>query len=363
VSNNPSIPTAQNQGSTPSPGVQNDGGGGAVPPLGSVEIAGTSQTSSTLIAGTGVSLLSTPGGVQINSTAQAGSLSGTLAQRPAVPSTGTGTLYFATDTGVLFIWNGAAWVPYQSSNWSTVLDLDFTAQASQSLAANGNFTIGGLSWQRENAANDRVAMALTNGTGVVIQPTTSDYTVAGGTTRTAPLLWLPLSALNIPSLDWTTGLRVWIAISGETSVADTGHGFFTGVDDNAAGWWPGYGKTASNGFGTRLLRCGNLGSVGGAEGSNGGGAFANNGVPVMRVDVLALYKTQTVMFPASPGTAPWPSPGAILPNVAANNFQASLTPITQAVGAEFGIVLGAFAAGPGDQYRINVTRIRVDAKT
>lgn len=104
-----------------------------------------------------------------------------------------------------------------ASGWQTALDLDFSAQGSQAMGTNGSYTIGGYSWSRQNAASDRVAMALTNGTGLVIQPGTSDYFDA---TRTVPLVRLPLSQLAIPNLSWSTRLRIWAYISADNSAAN-----------------------------------------------------------------------------------------------------------------------------------------------
>lgn len=104
-----------------------------------------------------------------------------------------------------------------ASGWQTALDLDFSAQSSQAMGTNGNYTIGGYTWARQNQASDRVAMALTNGSGLIIQPGTSDYF---DSTRTVPLIRLPLSQLSIPNLSWSTRLRIWAYISADNSAAN-----------------------------------------------------------------------------------------------------------------------------------------------
>jgi hypothetical protein len=63
-------------------------------------------------------------------------------------------------------------------------------------------------------------------------------------------MWLPLSQLNIPNLDWTTSLRIWVYTSEHTisgSNAAGRSGFVMGIDNNPGGnpldfnaintWW------------------------------------------------------------------------------------------------------------------------------
>lgn len=97
-----------------------------------------------------------------------------------------------------------------TGGWQTAVDLDFTAQTTQSLATDGNYTIGGVTWTKQNSATDATPMAVTNGTGLVIKPTGS--TDIQGPTYTAPLLWAPLSSLLPAAADWTTGLRLWLSL-------------------------------------------------------------------------------------------------------------------------------------------------------
>lgn len=111
--------------------------------------------------------------------------------------------------------------------YQTTLDIDFSAQSSQTLSSNTTYTIGGLTWTRQNIANYPAAgngggIAVTNGSGVVITPqATTDY---GTAVRTAPILHLPFSQLSIPNLTWSTRIRVSAFMSADNIAAngDTG---------------------------------------------------------------------------------------------------------------------------------------------
>jgi hypothetical protein len=92
--------------------------------------------------------------------------------------------------------------------WQTAVDIDFTAQANQTLATDTTYTIGGQTWTKINSANDRVAMAVVSGTGLVVKPAANagDYF---GSTRNLPAITLNLSAV-IPGFHWAMPVRVWL---------------------------------------------------------------------------------------------------------------------------------------------------------
>jgi hypothetical protein len=149
-----------------------------------------------------------------------------------------------TGTGFLHVTGGVqdlGAVNVSGGGWQTALDLDFTAETTQTLAPNGNYTIGGLTWKKENSAQEHASMVVTNGTGLVIQPghsggLSAEYgnvpSLGGGSAdRSAPLLWLALSQLGITNLDWTTGLRIWVNVSSQTLSAG-GDGLVWGIDND-----------------------------------------------------------------------------------------------------------------------------------
>lgn len=95
-------------------------------------------------------------------------------------------------------------MPYEHG-WRTRIDLDFTAQANQTLGSDTSYTVGGLTWNKINSANDATAMAIVNGTGLNIIPVANtDYF---NNTRTCPALVLPLQNV-IPKYDLTMGIRL-----------------------------------------------------------------------------------------------------------------------------------------------------------
>jgi len=55
-------------------------------------------------------------------------------------------------------------------SWQTLLDVDFTNEANQTLSTDTTFSIGGWTWTKGNSANDVTAMSLQNGVGLVCCP-------------------------------------------------------------------------------------------------------------------------------------------------------------------------------------------------
>lgn len=101
--------------------------------------------------------------------------------------------------------------------WHTALDLDFSSQASQTLSADGTYTIAGKTWTKYNSTNDNVAMAIVNGSGLVIQPKSASD--AWKTSWTTPGLKIPLQML-IPNVTLDTPLRMTLYVSSENRAAN-----------------------------------------------------------------------------------------------------------------------------------------------
>ena len=141
----------------------------------------------------------------------AGCMSGPAGGGASIPTCPTGQFVTTVDGGQ----PGCA-TP-AGGGWITAMDLDFTTEASQSLATDGTYTIGGKTWTKINSSGDRVAMALTNGVGLVIQPTQSpDYWQS---TRTIPAITLPLTSA-IAGVGPDTPVRVWLYASANNWAAN-----------------------------------------------------------------------------------------------------------------------------------------------
>jgi len=100
--------------------------------------------------------------------------------------------------------------PAGAGGFVTILDVNFSAQPSQTLNVDGDYTIAGVTWTKINSANDRVAMALTSGSGLIIQP--AQTTAYLGVTRTLPAILTNISVLD-PSFSLGSHLRAWFYIS------------------------------------------------------------------------------------------------------------------------------------------------------
>jgi len=241
--------------------------------------------------------------------------------------------------------------------WVTVMDLDLTTSGTQSINADGNYTIGGFSFKKENSAQDRIAMALTASTGLVIQPTTSAYTNAS---RTAPLLWVALSQFGIVDLDVTTKFRVYVSVSATSGDGTSGDFTFAGLDSDstAMAWWFQRGNNGSSG----QLKVGvrNSGGDTGTNSTLSGGYGASN--VTTRLDIPQLngaVQQAAAYIGVAPSGSGFPTTvqGQSSQQVA---LGASTNMGFSNLSTGLGFVIGAAAANGTDHYSTTITRIRLD---
>lgn len=110
-----------------------------------------------------------------------------------------GVAQAADDLAIARVQTGA------TAGWITAYDCDFTTQSNQTLSPDGDYTVCGKTWSKEASAGDGTAMAVTNGSGLVIIPAQTPDLTAG--TRTAPRLHLPISSV-ISGFSASTPIRV-----------------------------------------------------------------------------------------------------------------------------------------------------------
>jgi hypothetical protein len=87
--------------------------------------------------------------------------------------------------------------------WHTLLDMDFSAQTTQTFTGDGNVTIGGVVFVVENFGNQYsgTSMGVTNGSGLRLPCQASGAAYEGASGRVAPLLRFPFTASvinNVP---------------------------------------------------------------------------------------------------------------------------------------------------------------------
>lgn len=125
-----------------------------------------------------------------------------LASAPAVSPSGRARLFFNTATGQLEASGaGGAFAPVGGSAslaWSTIYDLDWSAQGSQNIKTNQNYTVDGKTWTTENGANSNT-FDITNGTGLVFTSISGNTANYVNNIRTATLFRVDLSSL-VPDL-------------------------------------------------------------------------------------------------------------------------------------------------------------------
>lgn len=231
--------------------------------------------------------------------------------------------------------------------WTTALDLDFSAQDSQTLSANQSYTIGGYSWTKFNSANDSTAMAVTNGSGLVIVPAQStDY---NGATRTTPGLRLPLSSF-MAAADYGMSLRVMAYVSASNEGANY-DGFRVGIDSGSAvfGYMAYRGRTTiGNGFSTHIQ----------VNSANPG--YQNKAVTLGASNNCVMVEIPKLGYPEllvrhGQYSSGWPTVWT-----SASSYAALSTDLATFTLADMGLVIGAQRAGSVTAYSVTVARLRVD---
>lgn len=105
--------------------------------------------------------------------------------------------------------------------WVVAREIDFTTLPNQSFAADGDYTIDGVTWTVVNKAN-ATSMGIVGGTGLVIACSAANTAYAGAT-RTAPIVRAPFSAF-LPSMGNNPRVRILaqVAISGANGGNEAG---------------------------------------------------------------------------------------------------------------------------------------------
>lgn len=268
--------------------------------------------------------------------------------------------YLTRDATGTLAWGTPAGTATGGGGWTTILDLDFSAQATQAMATDGNYTIAGLTFSRQNAASDATAMALTNGSGLVIQPiAATDYFNA---TRTLPLVRLTLSQLGIPNLAWSTGIRIWAYVSTAVYSANYDNSLIALDGDNTnfvCASLRGYGAAAP-GLTTRKIVAG--ATVGGQINQP---PAANNNVQCLVIPHIGGPEFFNIFGEYSGG---WPADSAMpyaggITDTTGFTIQPSGTLVGPDVPGVYGIVLGAIRAGSGTALSVTFARLRVDYRS
>lgn len=99
--------------------------------------------------------------------------------------------------GNVLSYNGSSWVA--GSGWATLYDVDFSAQPTQDMLADGNYVIGGLTWAAVGGATFS-QRGVINGSGLRMTTTAVGSQLGPGAQRTAGYIHVPMTTL-LPSFD------------------------------------------------------------------------------------------------------------------------------------------------------------------
>ncbi len=102
------------------------------------------------------------------------------------------------------------------AGWLTATRTDFTSLGTIALTTDGPYTINGLTWTKENSANDASPMVI-NSNGLVITPAYS--TNLSGSTRTLPCLYTSIVAM-IPGIGLSSPIRGTVYVKTQNAAAN-----------------------------------------------------------------------------------------------------------------------------------------------
>lgn len=145
-------------------------------------------------------------------------------------------------------------LPSASLPWITALDLDLTTQGNQTINVDTTYSIGGLTWTKINTSGDSSPMTLTNGSGLIITPTSAAN--IGSSTFSAPALRIPITSI-IPNFTLNMPIRMWIFVSSDNAAANF-DGVYWGTFVSGSGIANQYtisgykGFASSSGWGSQL---------------------------------------------------------------------------------------------------------------
>ena len=132
---------------------------------------------------------------------------------------------------------GPAWVAASdagggNSGWITDLDLDVTAQSTQTFGSDGTYTVAGnANWRKINSAGDATPLVLTNGVGIVVTPASA--TEMTGTTYNAPWIGVQLASL-ISGFHGMMPLKFCVHITANNVAANYDNALFGAAVYNSA---------------------------------------------------------------------------------------------------------------------------------
>ena len=251
------------------------------------------------------------------------------------------------------------------AGWTTIVDVNFAGEASRTLSTDGNYTIAGLVFKKENSANDATPMALVSGQGLVVQPVAA--TDVNGGTRTAPMLFLPFSSIGGATLDEGTLIRVLVAIPSDTLAADSFASFeneVVGVGADGSNVWT-YMIARGSGASSQsmaLIRFVNNANSNNTNVSMTLGA-SNQAIMLYLPSLLATHYSglvATLSAGAFPVTSSF-APKARFLDAAA---QATDLSILNSVSdmRQWGVFVGAIRGGSTHAFSATFSRLRVDIR-
>lgn len=271
-----------------------------------------------------------------------------------------GTTAFGHSTGatVAHILTAGA-IAQVRGDWQTLLDLDLTAAATQTIfntvSGSGTFSLGGYTWTWNTNGGGGGNYTITHGTGLVMTPNTS--TTYDGT-RTLPTIHLPFTQL-ISGLDSASSFRVLLYQSTESPGTGSWADFDAGViaiDSDDANW----GFVAKRGHFSTL----NMKSFFNANATDVSGLQTDtptfdNPSRVFGLEVLDLAHPS---FKVLWGTysAPWPAISSLTRGTVYT--QSGRVDGSTFVSNNMGLTIGSQRVSSATSLVITIARLRIDAK-
>lgn len=247
--------------------------------------------------------------------------------------------------------------------WQVAFDIDFSALSNQTISADGPVTLGGVSFNKINSANEIAHLAVVNGVGLRFTPVSSPCDWFADR-KSLPALSANLATV-IPNYTLTTPVRAWVRIKNQNFAANFDN-LMMGFETGATG-----GPTVAQTFVAGEIGWdSNSGSTPGASFlvAQNGGNIGNTG------SGTSPYNTHNLLYVEMPGGVA-NSLGCVMSGVSSGaTFPASsaLHQIGQSCGTNFhtqlvaptdwNMTFGIKRAGSGTSLVVDIDRVRLEYK-
>lgn len=249
------------------------------------------------------------------------------------------------------------------ASWSTALDFDFSALATQNLGTantNANFSLGGLTWFKESGGNEGTVVSVTSSLGLVFKPAAAST----DTTRSWPNLFLSASQLSIPNFSYDTPLRIWAYVTSSNDAAGSDNAVLEVTRNGTLG--PSYHHLRGFNGATQGSTSRRFNFAGASGAGTVAQAITNTNLNVIMIHLPAGLSGTPQFTAIGTWSNGWPSINQMRPQIASPTnlvTEASITTIGNDANTSLGFSVGAVRITSTTALVVAFARMRIDYMT